>query len=294
MRLVRRRSAIDGLGSASPAGRALGVGILVLASCYFLVPLIWVAISSTKSDTDLINGFGLWPGSHFQLTSNLSTLFDTEGGIFGRWMLNSAFYSLTSAAGAAVLSAMAGYVLSKHRFRGRGLVLAATIGAIMIPPQTLVLPTFLMLSKVQLTGTPWSVILPMMVSPIGVFIAKTYADAAIPDDLLDAARVDGASDTKIFWTIALRLMMPAVVTVFLLTFVANWNNYFLPLVMLSDNSTYPVTVGLTNWNEVANAGLQVPYSVIVTGALLAILPVIAVFVCTQRYWQGGLTAGGVK
>ncbi|MGN6187868.1 MAG: carbohydrate ABC transporter permease [Conexibacter sp.] len=280
---------------APSAGGRMLVTILMLAALgYFMVPLVWVALSATKTDTDLINTFGLWPGPHFALLRNVRELFATSGGIFGRWMLNSAFYTVTSAALAALLSAMAGYVLSKHRFRGRGLLLAITIGAIMVPPQTLVLPTFLMLSKAHMTGTALSVILPMAVSPIGVFLVKTYADAAVPDALLDAARIDGASDTKVFWTIALRLLMPAVVTVFLLAFVANWNNYFLPLVMLSDDHAYPVTVGLANWNQVANAGLKVPYSVVVTGALAAIVPVIAVFAGTQRYWQGGLTTGGVK
>jgi multiple sugar transport system permease protein len=279
-----------------PSGRTrtLVTAFMCLSLAYFMVPLVWVVLSATKSDTDLINTFGLWFSPHFALFDNVQSLFSADGGIFSHWMLNSAFYSLTSAALAALLSATAGYVLSKHRFRGRGAVLALTIGAVMIPPQALVLPTFLMLSKVHMTGTALSVILPTAVSPIGVFLVKTYADSAVPDALLDAARIDGASDTKIFWTIALRLLMPAVVTVFLLAFVANWNNYFLPLVMLNSDSAYPVTVGLAHWNQVANAGLQVPYSVVVTGAMMAIVPVIAVFAGTQRYWQGGLAAGGVK
>lgn len=269
-------------------------GAMLLALAYFLLPLVWVLIASTKSNRDLFGTFSLWFGGSFQLFTNIGDLFSKDDGIYLRWLLNTAVYTTVSAFGAALFSAMAGFALSKYRFRGRSLIMAITIGAIMVPPQILVLPTFLLLSRVGMTGTAASVILPMMVSPIGVFLMKTYADAAVPDELLDAAKVDGSGDLRAFWTIALRLMAPGFVTVFLLVFVANWNNYFLPLVMLSDDTMYPVTVGLTNWITLGGLGQQVSYSIVVTGALFAILPVILVFVSLQRFWQGGLTMGSGK
>lgn len=292
----RRRPILEdaAVTGVTPAKRLLVNLFMVAVLAYFMLPLVWVLIASTKSNGDLFTTFGLWFGKTFELFDNIGDLFSKDGGIFSRWLLNTAYYAGFSALGAAVTSAMAGYALSKYRFRGRGLILAITLGAIIVPPQTLVLPTFLMLSKIDLAGSTWSVILPMMVNPIGVFLMKVYADSAVPDELIEAARVDGAGDLRIFWTIAFRLLLPGVITVFLLTFVANWNNFFLPLVMLTNDHLYPVTVGLANWNKLAAAGLEVSYSTVVTGALISIIPVMAVFVIMQRYWQSGLTAGGVK
>ncbi len=292
----RRRPILEdaAVTGVTPAKRLLVNLFMVAVLAYFMLPLVWVLIASTKSNGDLFTTFGLWFGKTFELFDNIGDLFSKDGGIFSRWLLNTAYYAGFSALGAAVTSAMAGYALSKYRFRGRGLILAITLGAIIVPPQTLVLPTFLMLSKIDLAGSTWSVILPMMVNPIGVFLMKVYADSAVPDELIEAARVDGAGDLRIFWTIAFRLLLPGVITVFLLTFVANWNNFFLPLVMLTNDHLYPVTVGLANWNKLAAAGLEVSYSTVVTGALISIIPVMAVFVVMQRYWQSGLTAGGVK
>jgi multiple sugar transport system permease protein len=277
-----------------PSRKLLVNLFMIVALAYFLLPLVWVMLSATKDSRDLFDTFGLWFGDSFHLFGNLDELFAKDGGIFGRWLLNTVYYSTVAALGAAVFSAMAGYALAKYRFRGRGLVMALTIGSIMVPPQTLVLPTFLLLAKVDLTGTALSVIVPMMVSPVGVFLMKVYAESAVPDELLDAARVDGSGDVRIFWTIAFRLLMPGVVTVFLLSFVANWNNFFLPLVMLSDDQDYPVTVGLTIWNALATHGQDVSYAVVIAGSLVAIVPVILVFVLMQRYWESGLALGSVK
>lgn len=295
--MIGRRHAV----AAHPGERGVGpvqrVTINFLMVCvlgYFLLPLLWVMFAATKSNRDLFTTFGLWFGHGFELFDNLDDLFARDGGIFARWMLNTAIYSGTAAIGTAVTSAMAGYALAKYRFRGRGLILAVTLGAIMVPPQTLVLPIFFMLSKLEATGSPLSVIVPMIPSPIGVYLMKAYAESAVPDELIDAARVDGDGDVRIFWAIAFRLLVPGVATVFLLTFVANWNNFFLPLVMLNDNDLFTVGVGLTNWSQLAGAGLEVPYSIVSTGALVSILPVILVFAVMQRSWKSGLATGGLK
>ncbi|MGN6189932.1 MAG: carbohydrate ABC transporter permease [Conexibacter sp.] len=280
--------------SVRPSRRLLVHVFMIVVLAYFLLPLVWVTLSATKDSRDLFGTFGLWFGHSFDLVHNLDDLFTKDDGVYGQWLLNTVWYSGVSAIGAAIVSAMGGYALAKYRFRGRRLVMALTIGSIMIPPQTLVLPTFLLFAKANLTGTALSVILPMTVSPVGIFLMKVYAESAVPDELIDAARVDGTGDVRIFWTIAFRLLMPGIVTVFLLTFVANWNNFFLPLVMLSDDRAYPVTVGLTIWNALATHGQDMSYTTVIAGSLLAIVPVLLVFVTMQRYWESGLALGSGK
>jgi multiple sugar transport system permease protein len=154
----------------------------------------------------------------------------------------------------------------------------------------------LLLSKVGLINTPLAVILPSLVSPFGVYLMRIYAEQALPDEILDSARVDGAGEMRIFWSVALRILAPGFVTVLLFAFVGTWNNYFLPLLVLSKPDLYPLTVGLASWNAQAsaNGGAQVLYTLVVTGALVSIAPLIAAFLFLQRYWQSGLTFGSVK
>jgi multiple sugar transport system permease protein len=125
---------------------------------------------------------------------------------------------------------------------------------------------------------------------------RVYAADAVPDGLIEAARIDGAGEFRIFWQVALRLVAPGLVTVFLFSLVATWNNYFLPLIMFSNSSLYPVTVGLTLWQSgaAAGGGAQALFSIVITGSLISILPLIIAFLYLQRYWQTGLATGGVK
>jgi multiple sugar transport system permease protein len=152
-------------------------------------------------------------------------------------------------------------------------------------------------SKVDLVNTPWAIILPSLVNPFGLYLMRVYAQDAVPDGLIEAARIDGAGEFRIFWQVAMRLLAPGFVTVLLFTLVATWNNYFLPLIMLNNPSLYPVTVGLANWAAQAQMGGGASGEVlplVVTGSLLSIIPLVAAFLMLQRYWQSGLGAGGVK
>jgi multiple sugar transport system permease protein len=160
-----------------------------------------------------------------------------------------------------------------------------------------VIPTFIMFSGLGLTNTIWAVILPSLLNPFGVYLIHVYARDAVPDEILDAARVDGAGAVRTFLQVAFPLMRPAVVTVLLLSAVASWNNYFLPLAMLSDNRLYPVTVGLGGWQGLAsanNAGSTSLWSLIIMGALVSVIPLIIAFFTLQRHWRGGLSVGGVR
>ena len=270
--------------------------ILIIFTLYFLIPFLWLIISATKSQADLFGTFGLWFAPHFNLFTNLQELFTYNNGIFGRWLFNTLLYAGVGSVIGTLLSAMAGYALAKYVFRGRNLIFSVILGAILVPATTLALPLYLMMSTVGLTNTVWAVLLPSLVNPFGVYLARIYAASSVPDELLEAARIDGANEFDTF-RIALYLMTPALVTVLLFGFVGIWTNFFLPLVMFSDPNLFPVTVGLQSWNVTsANAGAntQTIYNLIVTGALVSSIPLLIGCIILQRFWRGGLGAGSVK
>jgi multiple sugar transport system permease protein len=270
--------------------------LLGLFLIYTFVPLFYLVVASTKSNLDLFSTFGLWFASDFNLGNNLRDVFTFTNGVFGRWLLNTFLYATASALGAAFVATAAGYAFAKFHFRGRNTLFAAILGAIMIPQTALVVPIYLLLARAGLIDNPLGVILPTMVSPIGVYLMRVYIEQGVDDALLDAARIDGAGEFRIFRSIVFRLVTPAFVTVLLLAFVAAWNNYFLPLIVLSTPEYYPLTVGLSSWYQLASAGGggQALFSIVLAGALVSIVPVIVVFLMLQRYWQGGLALGAVK
>jgi len=171
------------------------------------------------------------------------------------------------------------------------------LGSIMVPATALAIPTYLLFSKAGIVNTPWAIILPSLVSPFGLYLMRVYAQDSVADAILEAARLDGADEIRIFFQVVIRSLAPGLVTVLLFTLVATWNNYFLPLIMLNDPKLYPITVGLSSWSSQAVGGSGSSaelLALVVTGSLLSVVPLIAAFLMLQRYWQSGLTAGGVK
>jgi multiple sugar transport system permease protein len=270
--------------------------VMWLCALYFVVPLLWLFISSTKDNSDLFTTFGLWFGDEFNLFANIVDVFTYQGGIYWRWTLNTILYAGVSAIGASLLATMAGYAFAKYRFPGDKALFSITLGAIMIPLTALAIPTYLLFSSAGITNTPWAVILPSLVSPFSVFLMRVYAADAVPDSLIEAARVDGAGELRIFWQVALRLLGPGIVTVMLFTLVATWNNYFLPLIMLNSGELLPLTVGLAQQQatSAAGGGAQALFSTVITGSFVSIIPIVIAFLYLQRYWQTGLATGGVK
>ena len=241
---------------------------------------------------DLTTTPGLW-FSHFQLGTNVSDTVNRDGGIFWRWLLNSVLYAGVGAAIGTVIAAMAGYALAKYEFRGREAIFNTILAGVLVPATALALPLFLIFAAVGLTNTYWSVLLPSLVSPFGVYLSRIYASASVPDALIEAARLDGVGEFRIFLMMATALMKPALVTIFLFQFVVIWNNFFLPLIMLVDRKLFPMTLGLYSWNSQTQQDPTLATAVL-TGALLSVVPIIAAFLMLQRYWRGGLGAGGVK
>lgn len=269
----------------------IGLGFLVLMSIYFLTPLYWLFIAASKNYTDLFATFGLW-FAHFDLAANLQQLFTAQDGVYGRWLLNTVLYAVVGGIISTFISIMAGYALAKYRFRGSGVVYGLVLGAVLVPTTTLALPIYLLESKLGFANTYWAVLLPSLLSPFGVFLTRIYANASVSDDLIAAARVDGANELRIFWTIALPILVPGMITIFLFQFVAIWNSFFLPLIVLSDPTLFPVNLGLATWNFSPASHVQLT-NLIVTGSLVAVLPVIAIFILLQRYWRTGLAFGSV-
>ncbi|MEV0405729.1 carbohydrate ABC transporter permease [Actinoallomurus sp. NPDC050550] len=283
-----------------PAGHRRPGNILTLfmLAClvYFLLPLFWLVMAATKSNSGLFNSFGLWFGHDFDLFTNLHDVLTYNDGVYVRWLLNTLMYATVSAVGASLIAAMGGYAFAKYRFPGRNAMFAIVLGSIMVPQTVLAIPTYLLFSKIGLVNTPLAVILPSLVSPFGLYLMRVYAEGAVPDSLIEAARIDGAGPFRIFRQVAFRLLAPGIVTVLLFTLVSTWNNYFLPLIMLNNPRWYPVTVGLAQWQGQASggSGAQALFSLVITGALLSIIPLIAAFLLLQRYWQGALGLGAVK
>ncbi|HKT05996.1 MAG TPA: carbohydrate ABC transporter permease [Rugosimonospora sp.] len=267
-------------------------GLMLL---YALLPLVWLVVNATKSEAGLFTSPGLWFAHDFALWSNITETFRYGNGAFVRWLLNTLLYVVVGAGGATVLAVAGGYALAKFDFPGKGAVFVTVLGAVAVPGTALAVPTFLMFSRLGLTNTPWAVIIPSLISPFGLYLMWTFAAEAIPGELLESARMDGAGEVHTFLRISLPLLSPGVVTVLLFTVVATWNNYFLPLIMLKDPNWYPLTLGLDAWNNQARtAGGEVVFNLVITGSLITILPLLAAFLLLQRYWQSGLSAGSVK
>ncbi|MGR7001707.1 carbohydrate ABC transporter permease [Yinghuangia aomiensis] len=272
--------------------------VMGLMLAYALLPLVWLFVSATKSNRTLYDSPGLWFGDGFHLFTNIHDVLTYDDGIYLRWFGNTPLYSVVGAGGAAPIATMGGYALAKFDFFGRRFLSALVLGAISIPATAIAVPTYLLFSDMGIVNTPWAVLLPSLASPFGLYLMQVYARDAVPDAMLEAARIDGAGELRIFFTIALRLLAPGFVTVLLFTLVATWNNYFLPLIVLNDPDLFPLTVGLHQWNDLAQGGNSVGnvplMPLVLTGSLLAILPLIAAFLFLQRFWQSGLSAGGVK
>jgi len=265
---------------------------LVIMAVYFLLPVYWLVVNSTKTQSDLVTTNGFW-FSGWALWDNLQALFTRDDGVFLRWVLNSVLYAGVGAAVGTLLAAMCGYALAKYRFRGRELVFSVILGGVLVPATALALPLFLLFAKISQTDTMWSVFLPSVVSPFGVYLSRIFAASAVPDEIIEAARIDGAGERRIFFGIAARLMSPALVTIFLFQFIAIWNNFLLPRIMLNDSKLYPLTYGLYYWQTQISRDPQLQTLVIV-GSLVSVVPLIVVFLSLQRFWQAGLAAGSVK
>lgn len=297
---AQRRSG-PGPGLGPWLGRATTAVTLSGAALFFVLPLIWLLVAITKSGEALERRGPFTPGSWSDLVANWNELIGFQDHAVVGWLANSALYSLLALAITLAVSIPAGYALARIRFRGRRLLLVTTLVVMLMPNTALVLPVFLEMNQLQLVGKALSVVLPMSFYPFGVYLAYIYFSSSIPADLLEAARIDGCGEFQVFTRIALPLAAPIVALVGFFNFVQNWNNYFLPFVMLPSSDRYPVQVGLStllsstpafNPSSAGSSSIQLPTLALAT--VLSVLPLLAVFLFSQRFLVAGMTAGGTK
>lgn len=270
--------------------------VLLVAAVYVVLPLYWLAVASGKGLHELFSTSTFVPGPDVEYLANLKSTFTFNGAQFGLWLVNSLIYSSVSAGLAVYFAAMAGYLLAWFRFRGQRVLLVLIVGALAVPATTLVIPTFILESSLlHVTNSYEGVILPTLAYPLGTFFIYVYSRQAIPSALLDAGRVDGVGEMRLFHTIAVRLLVPGLATLFLLSFIGTWNSYFLPLVLLSNSHLYPSTLGLATWvadlGTAASVGGVPPYQEILMGAVVSVLPMVVLFPFLQRFVRSGLLSG---
>lgn len=281
-------------GLASKRTRLGVLIVLIIMAFYSVAPLWWLLVSVTKTRVDLYNTNGLWFGNTNNLLQNFQQLFTYENGLFFRWMGNSLLYAGVGSIICMVVSLMAGYSLSKFRYRGRGLGMGLVMVSFLIPSALLTMPMYLMFSAVHMTDTIWSVLLPFVINAFDVYLAKVYVDGSIPDELLEAARVDGAGEFRIFRQIVIPMLTTPAATIFILTFVLNWNNFYLPIVMLRGSDKWTLSLGLYSFIQTKQNTLFDPTTIALAGAVLSIVPLAVVMIAMQRYWKSGVALGSVK
>jgi multiple sugar transport system permease protein len=288
-------------GRRRGAGRS-AVALVVLAfAVFFALPMGWLLLATGKSAKQLITAAPLSLGSLDQLAANWDALIGFQGGAIIGWLGNSALYAGAALLITLIVSVPAGYAFALTEFRFRRAMLALTLVVMLIPNTALVLPIFLELNVAGLIGNALSVILPFSFFPFGVYLTYIYFATSVPRDLLAAARIDGCTERQVFLRIALPLATPVVALVAFFSFVQNWNNYFLPYVMVPSSDQYPMQVGLTgllaatpsfNPSSVGAASVQLPTLALAT--VISVAPVVLVFLFSQRFLVAGMTAGGTK
>lgn len=279
-------------GSGPLLSRAVVTVVLVTVMAYCLFPLLWLVVASTKNASDLTGTSG-FAFADFQFFENVTTLFNRDDGVYLRWFGNSLLYAGVGAAAATFISFLAGHAFDKFIFKGKEKLFAFVLVGVLVPAAVTALPLYLLASRLELVNTLWAVLLPGLASPFGVYLARVFANSYMPTELVEAGRLDGASEMGVFFRIGIPAMWPGVVTLFLFTFNGIWNNFFLPLLMLTDQQLFPVSLGLYFWNSQSLTNADYYPSVIV-GSLFAVLPVVLLFVFLQRYWRAGLGAGALK
>ncbi|MFF8614155.1 carbohydrate ABC transporter permease [Streptomyces sp. NPDC015350] len=271
---------------ARRAGRVLVRLFLVAGAVVSLVPFLWMAIASTHSTSELFRSPPPFlPGG--QLLDNLVRLQDTIG--FGRVLLNSAGIAVVHTVLSSLISAMCGYGLAKFRFRGRGLLLGAVLATMMIPFQVLLVPLFQMMASVGWIDSYQAVVLPFLVNSFGILLMRqSFVD--FPDELLESARIDGSGELRTFYQVVLPCVRPQLGALVIFTFMAQWNSFIWPLLMLNSEDKYTVPVALNTLTGLTH----VDYSGLMLGSLLATLPLMLLFLIFQRQFVAGLLGGAVK
>ncbi len=270
-----------------PALTVLYYSIATVIAVVMLLPFFWVLSGSMKTQAEFLSNPGAWLPEQVQI-DNFVKLFGEKN--FASYMKNSILVGVLTVLANLLFCSMAGYALAKLRFRGKKVVFILVMLAMMVPNVALFVPQFMVLVRLGLVSTLLGIAIPLLVQPLCVFIMRQFA-YSVPTGLIEAARLDGASEFKIFYRIFLPLSGPALATVAILSFLASWNNFLWPLVVAQSQKVYTAPVGLSIASQAANT---VEYGVLLAGALVVLLPILILFLFLQRYFIQGVAATGIK
>lgn len=276
-------------------------GVLLAFAAFFGVPVLWMILAPTKTPSELYAGFPLAFGSFERVPQAWANLLTYNDGIIVSWIYNSFYYAGWSVALAVLVCVPAGYALAVHTFVGRKAILIFSLIAMMVPNEATVLPLYLEMNELNLLGTPPSVILPLAFYPFGIYLVYLHYSTNLPESILEAARVDGASDLAVFWRIGIPLGIPVIAFVAFFNFFHGWSNYFLPFVMLDNSNTYNLQVGLTALLQATGATgsgglstLPINEPEAALAGLIAVAPVLLSFIVFQRFLISGQSMGAEK
>lgn len=268
--------------------------VLITIAIITMVPYAWLIIASLKSQDDFFSAiffppgdgaFGIgWDKLSLENYENLFQLgFETN-------LINSVFYSATTALFATLICAATGFVLAKHQFRGRNLITLVVLGALIVPPTLLLAPGYELLYDLNLLDTSWGLLLPLIAPAFGVFLFRQAVIQSVPDELLEAARIDGCSEWSIFFIVVLPLVRPMIGAFMLITFLGMWNNFISPQIVLQTADKQPLSVAIAQLRGV----YKTDYGLLTAATVVSVLPVAALFLFLQRQFISGLTSGAVK
>ncbi len=268
------------------AGHVAVYSLLVVAAVLTAFPLFWM-LSVSFMPTGAASTYPppLLPAE--PTLDNYRELFANHSA--GRYLFNSALVATLATLISLVINTMAGYAFAKLRFRGRDRIFRGLLGALVIPAQVTMIPLFALVKEMGLVSTYGGVLVPYLTSVFGIFLIRQYA-LSLPDELLEAARIDGASEARIFWSLVVPLLKPILVTLAILTFLATWNDFMWPLIVLTEQKLYTLPVAI--------AGLSREYvqdnELMMAGAVVTVIPVLVLFLAMQRYYIAGILAGSIK
>ncbi len=282
--------------------KVISLIILVILAILFLFPLYWIITGAFKPTTDIYSAETVWWPSQWVLR-NFRELFSSRsaplfqiGSLTGptvpaaiRWLINTVFMAVMAMLLTCVTATMAGYALAKKRFVGRNVVFTLIVCAMALPKQVILIPLIREISALGLYNNLWAVIFPTVGWPFGVFLMKQFSES-IPGEMLEAARIDGASEARTFTQIVLPMVKPGIGALAIFTFINSWNDYFMQLIMLTSSSNYTISVGIATLQGESSTD----FGILMAGAALAAVPIIIVFLIFQKYFTQGITMGAVK
>ena len=273
------------LSGTSTAYKVFAVVILIMLAIFFLFPLYWIVTGSFKSAIDINAKVPVWFPMNPTM-GNYDKLFAKPAFL---WLFNIVFISAMAMILTCITAALAGYALGKKRFYGRTILFTIIICAMALPKQVIVIPLAQEMKLLHMSDTLWAVILPTVGWPFGVFLMKQFSET-IPNEILEAARVDGAGELKTFFSVVFPMIKPGIGALAILTFVNTWNDYVLQLVMLTSEEKWTLPLAIANMQ----GEMSSDFGLIMAGAALASIPIIVVFIAFQKYFTQGIAMGAVK